>query len=131
ARLGCGTRLQRATVSDGLALLVLFVGLPIGCKGPAEQLPDRCGDMSSADRAVGAWMYSRAQRDSKGLDRAAACLIEGCKTGAAQACSNLALLCHNSEDQENEALRKTSACSMPGVTGATDRRGDPAIHGKP
>jgi hypothetical protein len=129
SRATAALRSNRTTV--WLTLFVLFVVLPLGCKGPADQLPDRCGDMSSADRAVGAWMYSRGQRDSKGLDRAASCLIEGCKSGVAQSCSNLALLCHNAEDQENEALTKTSACSMPGVMGARDRRGDPVIHGKP
>lgn len=111
-------------------MLVLPVTLAIACKGPGRDLPERCSDMGISDRALGAWMYSFGQRDREGLNRATNCMVEGCKTGESESCSNLALLCHDSEHKDDEALRKVGACSMPGVAGATNMRGDPVVPGK-
>ena len=101
------------------SLLIPTVVLLLGCK--KESVPDHCDNPLHSNMAYGEWVNAWDRQDREQLDRCAACLVEGCKLGETNACSDLVQLCNHPIRSLDESLTKTGACSMPGVTSASKR----------
>ncbi len=98
------------------SLLIPIIVLLLGCK--KEPTPEHCNNPLDSNMAFGAWVNAWDRQDREQLDRCAACLVEGCKAGETNACSDLTQLCNHPIRSLDESLTKVGACSMPGVTSA-------------
>jgi hypothetical protein len=102
------------------SLLIPALVLLLGCKkGPVL---GHCDNPLNSNMAYGEWVNAWDRQDRDQLDRCAACLVEGCKLGETNACSDLVQLCNHPIRSLDESLTKTGACSVPGVTSAVKQR---------
>ena len=96
-------------------LLVLSVALVLSCHAHAS-VPDHCDSPLNSNMAYGAWVNAWDRQDRDELNRSAACMVQGCKAGEENSCSDLSQLCSHPIRSLDESLTKTAACELQGVS---------------